>query len=64
MFSLALVSNGVTFLADSDTGCCLCWSRCPLSVVSDSGRYFEKSFSVSPGHVAKDPYFIACIRVR
>ena len=64
MFSPYLVDKGVKFAADAATGCCFCWSRCPFSMISDSGRHFEISFSVSPGHVEKDPSFIAWIRVR
>ena len=63
MFSPALVDKCVTFSAASAAGCLFYWYRCPLSVISDSGRYSEISLSVSPGHVAKDPYFIAWSRV-
>ena len=54
----------VTFAAAADTCRCFWWYICPFAVISDSGRYFETSFSVSPGHVEKDPYLIAWIRVR
>ena len=64
MFSPALMDKGVTFAADSSSGCCFCWYRCPFAVISDSGRYFEISFSVSPSHVEKDPSLIAWSRVR
>ena len=64
MFSPALVDKGVTFSDATAGGCCLCWYRCPFAVISDSGRYFEISFSVSPVHVEKDPSLIAWIRVR
>ena len=64
MFSPALVDKGVTFIAAAAAGICLFWSRCPYSVIYDSGRYFEISFSVSPGHVEKDPSLISWSRVR
>ena len=35
-----------------------------FAVISDSGRYFEISFSVSPGHIENDPFLIAWSRVR
>ena len=63
VFSPALVDNCVIFAAATDAGCFLCWYRCPLDVIHDSGRYFEMSFSVIPGHVAKYPFLIACSRV-
>ena len=64
MFSTGLVDKGVTFAAAAAAGSCFCWSGCPFAVISDSGRYFEISFSVSPSHVEKDPSFIAWSRVR
>ena len=64
MFSPDLVDKGVTFAADAAAGRCFCWPRCPFSVISNSGRYFEISFSASPGHVEKDPSLIAWSRVR
>ena len=64
MLSPDLVDKGVTFAAAAAAGCCLYWSRFPFAVISDSGRYFEISFSVSPGHFEKDPTLIAWIRVR
>ena len=64
MFSPALVDKGVKFSAVSAAGCCFCWSSCPFAVISDSGRYFEISFSVIPSHVEKDPSLIAWSRVR
>ena len=64
MFSPALVDKGVTFAAAAAAGCCFCWSRCPFAVISDSGRYFEISLSVSPGHLEKYPSLIAWSRVR
>ena len=64
MFSPALVDKGATFSAAAVVGRCFCWSRCPFDVISDSGRYFEISFSMSPGHVEKDPSLIAWSRVR
>ena len=64
MFSPDLVDKGVTFTAAADAGYCYCWSRCPFSVISDSGRCFEITFSVSPGHVEKNPSLIAWSRVR
>ena len=64
MFSPDLVEKGVTFDAAAAAGCCFCWSRCHFAVISDSGRYFEISFSVSPGHVEKDTSLIAWNRVR
>ena len=64
MFSPALVDKGVTFVEDDASGRCFCWYRCTFSVISDSGRYFEISFSVSPGHVEKDPSLISWSRVR
>ena len=63
MFSSALVDKCVAFASAAAAGHCFFWSRCPLVVISDSGKYFEMSFSVSPGHVAKDPYLIAWNRV-
>ena len=63
MLSPALVYKCVTFASDAAVGRYFCWSRCPLAVISDSERYFEMSFSVSPGHVTKDPSLIACRRV-
>ena len=68
MLSPDLVDKGVTFAADDSAdaaaGHFLCWSRCPFYVISDSGINFEISFSISPGHVEKDPSLIAWIRVR
>ena len=64
MLSSALVDRCVTFSAASDNGRCFCWSRCPFAVISDYGRYFETSLSVSPGHVEKDLSLIAWSRVR
>ena len=64
MLSPALVDKGVTFAAADAAGCSFCWSRCPFAAISDSGRYFEISFSVSHGHVEKDPSLIAWSRVR
>ena len=64
VFSPALVDKGVTF-ADADAaGSFFCWSSCPFAVIYDSWRYFEISFSVSPGHVEKDPSLISWIRLR
>ena len=60
----ALVDKCVTFAAVADAGRCFCWSRFPFAVISDSGRYFEMSFSVNPDHVEKDPSLIAWSRVR
>ena len=64
MFSPSLVDKSVTFAAAAATGSCFCWSRCPFAVISDSGRYFEIRFSVSPGHVGKYPSLIDWSRVR
>ena len=64
MFSPYLVDKVVTFSADAAAGSCFLWSRCHFSVISDFGRYFEISFSVSPGHVEKDPSLISWSRVR
>ena len=64
MFSPVLVDKYVTFAYAAAAGHCFFCSRCPLVVISDSEKYFEMGFSVSPGHVAKDPYLIAWIRVR
>ena len=64
MFSPELVDKGVTFAAAAAAGRCFCWSRCPFAVIYDSERYFDISFSVSPGHVEKDPSLIAWSRVR
>ena len=58
-----LVDKGVSFATASSDGGCFFWSRCPFAVISDSGRYFEISFSVSHGHVEKDPSLIAWSRV-
>ena len=63
MFSSDLVDKGVLFAAADVAGCCFCWSRCLFAVISDFGRYFEISFSVSPGHVEKNPSLIAFSRV-
>ena len=60
MLSPVLVDKYVTFAADVAAGNCFCWSRCPFPVIYDSGGYFEISFSVSPGHVEKDP-IIDCL---
>ena len=64
MFSPTLVDKSVAFAAYAAVGRCFCWSRCPFAVISDSGRYFEISCSVSPGHVEKDTSLIDWIRVR
>ena len=64
MFSPDLVDKGVTFSPATAAGLCFCWSRCSFAVISDSGRYFEISFSVRPGHVEKYPPLIAWSRVR
>ena len=64
MLSPALVAKGVTFAAADAVGSCFFWYRFPSAVISNSGRYFEISLSVSPGHVTKDPSLIACSRVR
>ena len=63
MFSHAVVDKGVTSAASYTAGRFLCWSRCPLAVIADYGRYLEMVFSVIPGHFAKDPSLISCIRV-
>ena len=60
MFSPVLVDKDVTFAADVAAGNCFCWSRCPFDVISDSEIWFDISFSVSPGHVEKDP-IIDCL---
>ena len=64
MLSPALVDKVVTFAVAAAASRCFCWSRYPFSVISDSGRYFEISFSVSPGHAYKDSSLIAWVRVR
>ena len=68
MFSPDLVVKGVTFAAataaDAAAGRCFCCFRRPFAVISDSGRYFEISFSVIPGHIEKDTSSIAWSRVR
>ena len=64
MLSPDLVHKVVTFAAAAAAAHCLCWSRFPFAVISDSERYFEISLSVSPGHFEKDPTLIAWIRVR
>ena len=66
MFSPGLVDQGVTFAVAvaAAAGRCFCWSRYPFALIYDSGRYFEISFSVSPGHVEKYPSLIAWSRVR
>ena len=64
MFSPNLVYKGVIFVVADVVGRCFFWSRCPLAVIYDSERYFDMSFSVSPGYVAKYPSLIAWIRVR
>ena len=63
MFSPTLVDKCATLSATAATDRCFCWSKFPLAVISDSGRYFEIIFSLSPLHVAKDPSLIAWIRV-
>ena len=63
VFYPALVDKGVTFAATDAAGSCFCWSRRPFAVISDSGRYFEISLSVSPGHVENYPSLIAWSRV-
>ena len=63
IFSPALVSIGFTILAAATTSYCVCWSKWPLEMISDYGRYFVIIFSVRPVHVEKDPSLIACIRV-
>ena len=63
MFSPDLVDKRVAFAAASAAGSCFCWSRCPFSVISDSGRYFEICFYMSPVHVEKDTSLIAWSRV-
>ena len=62
MFCPALVEKGVKFAAAAAAGCCFCWSRCPFAGIYEYGRYFEISFSVSPGHVEKNPSLIAWSR--
>ena len=64
MFSPDLVDKGGTFAAAAAAGLCFCWSSCPFPVISDSRRYFGISFSVSPGHIEKDPFLISWSRVR
>ena len=64
MLSATLVDKGVSFAAVDAAGRCFFWSRCLVSVISDSRRFFEISLSVGPGHVEKDPSLIAWIRVR
>ena len=64
MFSPDLVDKGVTFAAADAAGRFFCWSMCPFAVIYDSGRNFEISFSMSPGHIDKDPSLIAWSRVR
>ena len=64
MFSPALVDRGVTFSAAATAGRCFCCSRCPFDVIYYSGRYFDISSSVSPGHVEKYPSLINWSRVR
>ena len=64
MFYPVLVDKGVIFAAATAAGSCFCWSRCYFAVISDSRRYFEISFSVSPGYVEKNPSLISWIRVR
>ena len=64
MFSPDLLDKGVSFAAAAAAGRCFLCSRRPFAVISDSGKYFEISFSVSPGHVEKDPSSIAWSRVR
>ena len=64
MFSPVFLGKGATFSAAAAAGCLSCWPRCPLAGISDSGRYFEMSLSVSPGHVAKDQYLIVWNRER
>ena len=64
MFSSALVDKCVAFASAAAAGHCFFWSRCPLVVISDCGKYFEMSFSVSPGHVEKDQSLISWSSVR
>ena len=63
MFSPDLVDKGVTFSDAAASGHCFCVSRCHFAVIYDYGKYFEIIFSVSHGHVEKDPSLIAWIRV-
>ena len=58
------MDKGVTFSAAAAAGRFFCWSRRPFYLIYDSEIYFEISFSVSPGHVDKDPSLIAWSRVR
>ena len=64
VLSPSLVDKGAIFSAAADVGNFFWWSRWTLAVIYDSGRYFEISFSVSPGHVVKDPYLISWSRAR
>ena len=64
LFPPDLVDKGVTFASASAAGRCVFWSRCHFDVISDSGRYFDIIFSVSPGHVEMDPSLISWSRVR
>ena len=64
MSSPALVDKDVKFATDDAANHCFFCSMCPFSGISDSGRYFEISFSVGPVHVEKDPSLIAWRRVR
>ena len=75
-FQLCQISGGVLYLRynlplwinvsylHSAAGCFLCWSSCPLDMISDYGRYFEISLSVGPGRVAKDSSLLAWSMVR
>ena len=63
MFSPDLVDKGVKFATAATVGRCFLWSRCAFAVIYDSGRYFEISFSVIPGHIEKDSSLIAWSRV-
>ena len=64
MFYPGLVDKDVKFSDSASAGRCFFWSRCPFSVISDSGRYFEIRFYVSPVHVDKDTSLISWSRVR
>ena len=63
MFYPDFVDRGVTFPAAVVSGRFFFWSRCPFSLISDSGIYCDISFSVIPGHVEKYPSLIAWSRV-
>ena len=61
MLSPSFVVKCVTFAAATNPGRYFCSSRFPLIAIHYSGRYFEISFDVSPGHVVNASSLISWI---